>query len=79
MARITVEDCTAKVPNRFKLVRVASIRANQLRRGARPQLQADANKEVVLALREVAAGYVKPDQGAERHQNDASARAEVTE
>lgn len=79
MARITIEDCIARVQNRFELVRIASIRANQLRRGARPQLQADTNKEVVLALREVAAGYVKPDRGRERSENDASAGAEGAE
>ncbi len=75
MARITIEDCIARVPNRFELVRIASIRANQLRRGARPQLHADSNKEVVLALREVAAGYVKADDGRGRAENDASAEA----
>jgi DNA-directed RNA polymerase subunit omega len=65
MARVTIEDCTARVPNRFHLVQMAAIRAKQLKKGARPLVQADGNKEVVTALREVAAGYVSPDLGPE--------------
>lgn len=58
MARITIEDCIEKVPNRFQLVRMASIRAKQLKKGARPLLSTDENKEVVTSLREIAAGVV---------------------
>ena len=61
MARITVEDCTEKVPNRFHLVQMASIRTKQLKKGARALVAAEDNKEVVVALREIAAGYIKPD------------------
>lgn len=60
MARITIEDCMEKVPNRFQLVQMASIRAKQLKKGARPLLTSEDNKEVVMALREIAAGVVKP-------------------
>ena len=60
MARITIEDCMEKVPNRFHLVQMASIRAKQLKKGARPLLSSDENKQVVMALREIAAGLVKP-------------------
>jgi DNA-directed RNA polymerase subunit omega len=63
MARITIEDCTARVPNRFHLVQMAAIRAKQLKKGARPLVQTDENKEVVTALREIAAGPVAPDYG----------------
>lgn len=63
MARITIEDCIAKVPNRFHLVQMASIRAKQLRKGARNLVDTNENKEVVTALREIAAGHVKPDYG----------------
>ncbi len=59
MARVTVEDCLEKVPNRFMLATVAVRRAKQLLRGARPLVETD-NKEVVTALREVAAGLVGP-------------------
>jgi DNA-directed RNA polymerase subunit omega len=61
MARNTVEDCTEKVPNRFHLVQMASIRTKQLKKGARALVAAEDNKEVVVALREIAAGYIKPD------------------
>jgi DNA-directed RNA polymerase subunit omega len=60
MARITIEDCMEKVPNRFQLVRMASIRAKQLKKGARPLLISEENKEIVMALREIAGGFVKP-------------------
>jgi DNA-directed RNA polymerase subunit omega len=63
MARITIEDCMAKVPNRFHLVQMAAIRAKQLRKGARTLVDSAENKEVVTALREIAAGHVKPDYG----------------
>jgi DNA-directed RNA polymerase subunit omega len=63
MARVTIEDCIAKVPNRFHLVQMASIRAKQLRKGARTLVETGENKEVVTALREIAAGHVKPDYG----------------
>ena len=61
MARITIEDCTEQVPNRFHLVQMAAIRTKQLKKGARPLVQTDGNKEVVTSLREIAAGYVLPD------------------
>ena len=64
MARITIEDCMEQVPNRFHLVRMASIRAKQLKKGARPLLVAEENKEVVTSLREIAAGLVKPGDAA---------------
>jgi DNA-directed RNA polymerase subunit omega len=65
MARITIEDCTKRVPNRFHLVQMAAIRTKQLKRGAKPLVQSEENKEVVVALREIAAGYIKPDYPAE--------------
>jgi len=60
MARITIEDCMEHVPNRFHLVRMASIRAKQLKKGALPLLTSEDNKQVVMSLREIAAGLVKP-------------------
>jgi DNA-directed RNA polymerase subunit omega len=57
MARITVEDCLEKIPNRFQLVLLGARRAKQLLKGARPLVETD-NKEVVTALREVAAAKV---------------------
>jgi DNA-directed RNA polymerase subunit omega len=57
MARITVEDCLEQIPNRFELVLGAARRAKQLLKGARPLVESD-NKEVVTALREIAARKV---------------------
>jgi DNA-directed RNA polymerase subunit omega len=57
MARVTIEDCLEKVENRFVLVHLAAERARQLRKGARP-LSPRKNKEVVLALREIAEGHI---------------------
>jgi DNA-directed RNA polymerase subunit omega len=61
MARITIEDCTKEEGNRFSLVLMTAIRAKQLMRGARPLVKAEENKSIVVALREVAAGYVKKE------------------
>ena len=61
MARVTIEDCIEKVPNRFQLVQMAAIRAKQLKKGANPVLPGEQNKAVVVALREIAAGLVSPD------------------
>ena len=61
MARITIEDCINRVPNRFNLVQMAAIRTKQLKRGAKPLVDAEDNKEAVLALREIAAGDIKPN------------------
>jgi len=60
MARVTVEDCLEKVPNRFALVILASDRARQLARGGRALLECD-NKPAVTALREIADEMVSPE------------------
>jgi DNA-directed RNA polymerase subunit omega len=57
MARITVEDCLKRVENRFELVHLTSKRVRQLRKGAEP-LVVSKNTDVVVALREIAAGHV---------------------
>jgi DNA-directed RNA polymerase subunit omega len=58
MARITVEDCLEKIPSRFILVQLASKRARQLLKGAKPLIESD-NREIVIALREIAEGKVR--------------------
>ena len=60
MARITVEDCQKRVDNRFLLVQMAIKRVRQYREGYEALIEA-RNKEVVTALREIAAGKVLPD------------------
>jgi DNA-directed RNA polymerase subunit omega len=57
MARITVEDCLEKIPNRFQLVLAATYRARMLHQGHTPRTEAK-NKPCVTALREIAAGQV---------------------
>jgi DNA-directed RNA polymerase omega subunit len=57
MARITVEDCLSRVDNRFQLIHLAAKRVRQLKKGAAPMV-ACKNKDVVVALREIAAGDV---------------------
>ena len=60
MARITVEDCLEKIgdDNRFSLVHLAVERVKQRRQGAPLLIPAKKNKEVVMALREIAAGEI---------------------
>jgi len=58
MARVTVEDCLDKVENRFLLVMLASKRVKQLYKGNKPLLETKNNRQVVTALREIAAGKV---------------------
>ena len=57
MARITIEDCLNKIPNRFDLALSATYRARQLAQGAVPKLETK-NKPTVAALREIAKGHV---------------------
>jgi len=58
MARITVEDCLGNVRSRFDLVLLAALRVRQLQKGATPCIKSD-NREVVVALREIAANKVR--------------------
>ena len=62
MARITVEDCLQKVNNRFALIHMAAKRVRQLRKGAEP-LVVSKNRDVVISLREIAAGNVVKGEG----------------
>ena len=64
MARITVEDSLQTAKNRFALVLLTAQRTRQLLKGARPVTEARHNREIVTALREIAAGkvcYAHPD------------------
>ena len=58
MARITVEDCLRRVPNRFMLVNLVSQRVRQIREGSEYLVSSPKNEDVVISLREVAAGRV---------------------
>lgn len=62
MARITVEDCLERIDNRFNLVRLASIRARDLERNASDSMVSwDNDKPTVVALREIAEGFITRD------------------
>jgi len=58
MARITVDDCLKRIPNRFQLTLAATYRARQLTAGASPLLELQKDKPTVIALREIAGGKV---------------------
>lgn len=58
MARITIEDCLDKVDNRFQLVHMAAKRVRQIREGSEYLVSSPKNEDIVVALREVAAGKV---------------------
>ena len=61
MARVTVEDCIEKIPNRFDLVLTAGQRARGILKGDQPTLDRDNDKNPVVALREIAAETVDLD------------------
>jgi DNA-directed RNA polymerase subunit omega len=58
VARITIEDCLKRTPNRFVLVNMASRRVRQIREGAEYLVNSAKNEDIVVALREIAAGKV---------------------
>ncbi len=85
MARVTVEDCVEKVPNRFQLVLLAAHRARVIRSGSQITIDRDNDKDPVVALREIAAETIdletvrdslvaelqeiRPDEEAEREED----------
>lgn len=62
LARVTVEDCIQKVPNRFSLVLLAAHRAREISSGAQPLVDRDRDKDPVVALREIAEDAVSTDE-----------------
>lgn len=58
MARITIEDCMKRVPNRFLLVNMVAKRVRQIREGSEYLVSAPKNEDIVIALREIAAGKI---------------------
>lgn len=79
MARVTVEDCVDKVPNRFDLVLYSAFRARQLSGGSEPLVDRDRDKNPVVALREIAAKELKPDGVREEYIRNLQKLAEVDE
>jgi DNA-directed RNA polymerase subunit omega len=58
LARITLEDCLKRVENRFILVHMAAARVRQIREGSEYLVSSPKNEDIVVALREVAAGKI---------------------
>ena len=58
MARITIEDCLKRVDNRFRLVHMAAARVRQIREGSEYLVSSPKNEDIVVALRELAAGKI---------------------
>jgi DNA-directed RNA polymerase subunit omega len=69
VARITVEDCVKHIPNMFQLVLVAAKRSRQLANGAHAMVDWENDKPTVVALREIAEGYVTESILEEREQS----------
>jgi DNA-directed RNA polymerase subunit omega len=59
MARVTVEDCLRRGQNRFMLVHAVAKRVRQMREGAQYLVHSPKNEDIVIALREIAAGKVR--------------------
>src|ERR1043165_10208125 len=79
MARVTVEDCVDKIPNRFDLVLMAAHRARQLSGGADTLVDRDRDKNPVVALREIAGRVLKADELKEEYIKSLQRHAEVDE
>ncbi|MBC9247710.1 DNA-directed RNA polymerase subunit omega [Paracoccus sp. 11-3] len=79
MARVTVEDCVDKVPNRFDLVMLASHRAREIATGSAPTVERDNDKNPVVALREIADETQPVDDLRERMIESTQTQIEVDE
>jgi DNA-directed RNA polymerase subunit omega len=79
MARVTVEDCVDKIPNRFDLVLLSGYRARQLSGGADTLVDRDRDKNPVVALREIAGKALKPEDLKEDYIRSLQKHAEVDE
>jgi DNA-directed RNA polymerase subunit omega len=59
VARITIDDCLKRVPNRFLLANIVARRVRQIREGSEYLVSSPKNEDIVISLREVAAGRIK--------------------
>jgi len=77
LARITIEDCLKRVPNRFAIVNLAAKRVRQIREGSEYLVSSPKNEDIVVALREIAAGKVSFEKEAKAEiESEAEAVAE---
>jgi DNA-directed RNA polymerase subunit omega len=79
VARVTVEDCIEKIDNRFDLVLMAAHRARMISAGSSITVDRDNDKNPVVALREIAAKALKPDEVKEEYIRSLQKHAEVDE
>lgn len=79
MARVTVEDCVDKIPNRFELVLLAAHRARSIANGSAITVPADEDKNPVIALREIAERTFSPDEMRDTFINSIQKNTEVDE
>jgi DNA-directed RNA polymerase subunit omega len=70
MARVTAEDCLVRVPNRYSLVHIAAKRVRQMREGAQYLVSSPKNEDIVIALREIAAGKIRVHEDEESEDSD---------
>jgi len=79
MARVTVEDCVDKIPNRFELVLIASHRARALTKGSAVTIERENDKDAVVALREIAEKTISAGDMRERLIHSIQKQVEVDE
>ncbi|MEJ2658479.1 MAG: DNA-directed RNA polymerase subunit omega [Desulfobacterales bacterium] len=70
MARITIEDCLKRVKNRFLLVNLAAKRVRQIREGSEYLVSSPKNEDIVVSLREIAAGKITIKEGKEEKEEE---------
>lgn len=70
MARVVIDDCLERIPNRFDLVYLASERARQLDQGGEPTIPSKGDKSPVVALREIAEGTITANSFEEGHEKN---------
>jgi DNA-directed RNA polymerase subunit omega len=79
MARVTVEDCVEKIPNRFEVVMLAAHRARLISTGSEMLVERDNDKNPVVALREIAETQLKPEDLREEAISSLQKQVEVDE
>lgn len=79
MARVTIEDCLKRVPSRFRLVHMAAKRVRQIREGSEYLVSSPKNEDIVVSLREVAAGKVYLAKASETDESEETLAVAETE
>jgi len=69
LARVTIEDCMKRVSNRFLLVHMVAKRVRQIREGSEYLVSSPKNEDIVVALREIAAGKITSEESADTNKS----------